>query len=295
MKCPNCNSSDHELGAKFCHVCGWPLSVSSAEQPKSGNSPKIDIPPKRTFTINGVSFNMILVEGGTFMMGAQNEDPSMPNFDPEAYPLFESPVHQETIKSFYIGEVPVTMALWKAVSRDRSIENKGYTHVKFDTVPAFPLTLAQCHALCSELMAQTGEYFRLPTEIEWEFAARGGIKSNNYRFSGSNILPDVGWYYNNMPNGQGTTEEFRFVKQKRPNELGLYDMSGLIWEWCEEGMDYHSRKKLLDKVICRGGSWYSRPSDCRVSKRELLGRDYYNRLDTMRYPGMRLAMSPRNM
>lgn len=115
MKCPNCNTTYHEDGAKFCHVCGTRLVNDSAEQPKPLGTQTRSLPLLRTFTVNGVSFNMILVEGGTFMVEAQNEDPSMPNFDPEAYPYYESPVHQETIKSFYMGEVPVTMALWKAV------------------------------------------------------------------------------------------------------------------------------------------------------------------------------------
>ena len=294
MKCPNCYITN-EQDVIFCRVCGTRLinddnlnrekteQHCKSEPPKEFEVSKDGLPMVRTFEVNGLSFNMILVEGGTFWMGAQKDDPSAANYDPEAYPYTESPVHQEIVNTFYIGETPITMALLKAVLNNNIIEDRGYSHAKYENAPAFPLSLGDCDAFCSELMAQTGEFFRMPTEIEWEFAARGGTRSHGYRFSGSNILTKVGlYYYNNIHQSK---TEFRIVKQKQPNELGLYDMSGLVYEWCQPGYDY---------MVCRGGCWHSAPSECRVSHRTLLSRSVgFNNVDTTYCPGLRLALTPK--
>ena len=278
MKCPICNTIEHESGARFCHKCGNALIPD-------GRAQEISLPSMRSFTVNGVSFNMILVEGGSFMMGAQKDDPTKPNYDPEADP-FESPVHQETVNTFYIGETPVTLALWKAILRDTRIDYLFQTY----NAPVVPVSIAECIEFCSELMAQTGELFRLPTEIEWEFAARGGKRSKGYRFSGSNILTNVGLYRNNTPQSE---TGLCIVKQKQPNELGIYDMSGLVQEWCLPLYDYRNKVPLRDYVGNRGGNWYCPPFNCRISCRNRLQHSVYYYDHEHTDSGFRRAMIPK--
>ena len=170
----------------------------------------ISIPVK-----DGISIDMVRVEAGTFTMGATAEmkDP----WDDE------KPTHRVTlINDYYIGKYEVTQALWKAVMGNNPSEFKG------DNLPVEQVSWKDCQKFLSKLNRITGKMFRLPTEAEWEYAARGGNKSRGYQYSGSNNLLDVAWYDDNS--GRKT----HAVGTKQPNELGIYDMSGNVCEWCQD-------------------------------------------------------------
>ena len=208
-----------------------------------------------TFEANGVSFTMIPVEGGTFTMGATSEMT-------EPY-LWEKPTHQVTLSSYYIGETEVTQALWQAVMGSNPSEFKG------DNLPVEMVSWHDCQTFISRLNSLTGKRFRLPTEAEWEFAARGGNQSSRTQYSGSSCIDDVAWYEGNSG---GKTHP---VKTKQPNELGLYDMTGNVDEWCQDWYDSYSSDAQTDPTgassgdhrVCRGGSLRSFPWGCRSSYR----------------------------
>lgn len=164
------------------------------------------------FTVKGVSFKMIKVEGGTFTMGALGNEGSD----------YEKPAHYVTLSSYYIAETVVTQELWRTVMGSNPSYHEG------DNRPVECVSWADCQLFIGKLQILTGKNFRLPTEAEWEFAARGGIKSLGYKYSGSNVLDSVAWYEENCGG------ETHAVKQKLPNELGLYDMSGNVLEWCQD-------------------------------------------------------------
>ena len=163
------------------------------------------------FTVNGVSFEMVRVEGGTFRMGATSEQEA-DDWDRE------KPVHSVTLSSYYIGKTEVTQALWKAVM------GSNPSYFKSDNQPVENVSWNDCHEFIRKLNALTGQNFRLPTEAEWEFACRGGNNSRGYKYSGSNNLGSVAWYDGNSGN------KTHPVGTKAPNELGIYDMSGNVWE-----------------------------------------------------------------
>ena len=208
------------------------------------------------FTVNGVSFKMIRVEGGTFMMGATNEQGD------EAY-KDEKPAHQVTLSDYSIGEIQVTQELWEAIMGSNPSRFRGANR------PVEKVSWDDCIGFISELSKLTGKSFRLPTEAEWEFAARGGKKGNGCKYAGSNDIDAVAWYDGN------SGRETHPVGQKQPNELGLYDMSGNVWEWCQDWKDDYSsnaqtnptgRKSGYHRVY-RGGSWDCNARDCRSSYR----------------------------
>ena len=236
----------------------------------------------RTFTVGGLTFKMIAVEGGTFTMGRTSEQGS------DAYDN-ERPTHSVTLSSYSIGETEVTQALWQAVMGSNpsyfSGSNKPVEKVSWD----------DCQDFIRRLNALTGENFRLPTEAEWEYAARGGNKSRGYKYAGSNTLGNVAWYWDNIPSqssgsaGYGT----QVVATKSPNELGLYDMSGNVWEWCQDWYDSYSSGSQTNPTgpswgsirVRRGGSWHYFAGGCRVSYRYFLTPDL--RSDDL---GLRLAL-----
>lgn len=267
--------------------------VMESEQPVAQAPAAVD---GLKITVNGVSFMMKEVEGGTFQMGSNDG----------AY-QWERPVHSVTVSSFYLAETEVTQALWKAVTGNNNshfigdelpMDNLSYNDIVYDFLP--------------KLNQLTGKNFRLPTEAEWEFAARGGNRNKGNNYAGSYDVDNVAWYWQNtgdnylsgnddtwdwnkIVNNNGRT---RNVKGKAPNELGLYDMSGNVWEWCsDEWYSYSSTPQTNPRHdgnsessrVMRGGSWCSRTRDCRVAYRSQKKPDehYYKW-------GCRLALSKEN-
>ncbi|MDD6784574.1 MAG: formylglycine-generating enzyme family protein, partial [Prevotellaceae bacterium] len=190
--------------------------------------------------------------------------------------------HQVTLSSYYIGETEVTQALWAVVMGNNPSRFKG------DNNPVEKVSWNDCQEFISKLNSLTGQKFRLPTEAEWEYAARGGNKSRGYQYSGSNNLDDVAWYYGNS--GSKT----HIVKTKQPNELGIYDMSGNVWEWCYDWKgDYSSGSQTNPKGpstgssrVGRGGCWGSGARGCRSANRGN-GAPVYRNDDL----GLRLVLS----
>lgn len=214
------------------------------------------------FAVKGVSFNMIYVEGGTFIMGANEGDKSAaPN---------EKPAHVVTLSDYWMGETLVTYALWKAVMGGYPSSFKGDPNC-----PVEQISWDDCQIFIRELNKLTGEKFRMPTEAQWEFAARGGNlgKDHHYLYAGSNQIDVVAWVEKNSNKGAHP------VKELEPNELGLYDMTGNVYEWCYDWYDngYYSDTPTNDPSgpvigtyrVRRGGSWRELDLYCRVSCRSI--------------------------
>lgn len=227
-----------------------------------------------TITVNGVSFTMVAVQGGTFTMGATSEQGSDALDD-------EKPAHSVTLSDYYIGQTEVTQALWQAVMGSNPSNRKG------NYLPVENVSWHDCDVFISKLNQLTGREFRLPTEAEWEYAARGGNESRSYKYAGSNDLGSVAWYDGNS--GSQTHP----VGQKQANELGIYDMSGNVWEWCQDWYDedYYSKSPSTNPCnsgsgsfcVFRGGSWIYDARFCRVSNRT--GPEVSNE-----FLGLRLAL-----
>jgi len=221
--------------------------------------------PAVTFNVNGVSFTMRAIEGGTFNMGATSEQGT------DAYD-WEKPVHEVTLSNYFIGQTEVTQELWIAVMGS----NPSY----YNTAPELPVervTWNDCQTFISKLNEMTGKSFRLPTEAEWEFAARGGNLSRGYKYAGGDDINAMGWYWGNIPSHYGGTTGYgtQPVATKLPNELGLFDMTGNVWEWCQDWYGNYSSAAQEDPTgpswgsyrIFRGGSWSRSAESCRVSYR----------------------------
>ena len=211
----------------------------------------------QTYTVNGVTFKMVEVDGGTFIMGATKEQGN------DAWDCAK-PAHKVTVSSFLIGQTEVTQELWGAVMGYNPSESGT------DKCPVECVSWNDCQSFISKLNELTGEEFRLPTEAEWEFAARGGNKSKNYKYAGSNSINSVVWYYYN-------SDMIRPVATKKPNELGIYDMSGNVWEWCQDyyDEDYYSESPQTNPTgpsygalrVIRSGDYNDAEDYCRISAR----------------------------
>ena len=217
-----------------------------------------------TITANGVSFVMKAVEGETYVMGGTDDNPA----------------HDETVSSFYMGETEVTQALWKAVMGNEPTHNGGWIAKSGlgDNYPAYEISWNDIQKFIQKLNALTNRNFRLPTDAEWEFAARGGKRANGYLYAGSNHVDEVAWFNKNSGN---VTHE---VKQLKPNELGLYDMSGNVWEWCSDLFD--SKAQDATMRVLRGGGWNRNVDRCQVTFRGKGGPDFRGNSH-----GFRLALS----
>ena len=221
------------------------------EQTPVTNVDNISIP-----VMDGISIDMVRVEAGTFTMGATAE---MKNTEDS-----EKPTHRVTLTNdYYIGKYEVTQALWQTVMGNRPSNFKGYN------LPVEQVSWDDCQEFISKLNRITGKMFRLPTEAEWEYAARGGKKSRGYQYSGSNNLSDVAWYNEN------SGYETYAVGTKQPNELGIYDMIGNVCEWCQDWYGAYSSSSQVNPTgansgsrrVYRGGSWRYPAPYCRSSVR----------------------------
>lgn len=223
----------------------------------------------KQYNVGGVVFNMIKVQAGTFKMGfTLGED--------------VQPVHSVTIsKDYYIGETEVTQELWTAVMGT----NPSY-NTSGSLLPVEEVSWNDCQTFISKLNSLTKANFRLPTEAEWEFAARGGNKSAGYTYSGSNTIDDVAWYRSN------SGDKTHVVKTKQPNELGIYDMSGNVYEWCRDWYGDYSSASVTNPTgaatghfrVYRGGCWGTYASYCRCAV-----RNYHDPKITVNNIGLRLV------
>ena len=300
------------MRAKFCPRCGRPLQGNTESKSKRRlwirrtmvlvciagvvlgivaylnyrqNSPivyKGEIPQStiETIVVNGVEFNMVKIEGGTFHMGATSEQGGYDDEKPVHRVTLsdyyiratlvqggyddEKPVHSVTLSDYYIGETEVTQELWEAVMGSNPSEFKGDNQRPVEYVSWY-----DCQEFIKKLNQLTGKKFRLPTEAEWEYAARGGKYSRGYKYSGSNDVDEVAWYESNS--GETTHP----VATKEANELGLYDMNGNVWEWCKDWYGYYQSNSQTNPTgpsegghrVLRGGGWYYFDESVRVSNR----------------------------
>ena len=266
------------LASLFSISCSKTDDLSS--RTPSDTDPQPDAYPdqtiqSKTFTVGGVSFNMMLVEAGTFTMGA-NHQPDDPFDD-------EQPAHLVTLTNdYYLGQTEVTQDLWQAVMGSNPSDFKDLY------LPVEKVSWYDCHEFIRRLTDSTGCHFRLPTEAEWEFAARGGNNSSGCRYAGSNNLDEVAWY------GANSHRRTNPVGVKRPNELGLYDMNGNVFEWCQDGYGPYSSAPQTNPSgpadapfrVLRGGSWISLALYCRIPKRDANTPDF-----SFGNIGLRLALS----
>ena len=223
------------------------------------------------------TIEMVYVQGGEFLMGCTDKHSDCS--------INEAPAHPVKLDGFHIAKYEVTQELWMAV-----MGGKNPSKVIGDSLPVTGVSWYDAQTFIGKLNQRTGKKYRLPTEAEWEYAARGGNLSKNYRFSGSNTLEDVAWCKknsDNVPHAVGT---------KQPNELGIYDMSGNVYEWCSDGFDFYEANyyetvenpegyNLSETKVYRGGCMTSYWDVCRVSARsQSIPNSQFN------YVGFRLVL-----
>lgn len=266
-------------------------TATKPKQQKQTSNKQPSLPPRtpqelstETFYANGVSFKMCYVKGGTFLMGATSEQGSDASND-------EKPAHRVTISDYYIGQTEVTQALWQAVMGSNPSNWKG------DNFPVEFVSWDDCQQFISKLNSLTGRTFRLPTEAQWEFAARGGNNSRGYKYSGSNSIDNVAVYEVNSYSKGSSSPDYgtHAVATKQANELGIYDMSGNVWEWCQDWKAGYSSYAQTNPTgpssgsyrVFRGGCWNNNASNCRVSHRNDSTPDYW-----YGFFGLRLVLLP---
>lgn len=236
--------------------------------------------------IRNLIANLVRVEGGTFQMGAQNADPAGSNYDPEAQSN-ESPVHEVTLSDYHISKFELTQREWRTVMGYELDWSEQYG--KGDDFPAYNVSRSEALRFLEKLSTMTRLTFRLPTEAQWEYAARGGNQSLQLLYSGSNYVDEVAWYNGNADG------KLHPVGGKQPNELGLCDMSGNLWEWCADTYGPYPSAPQTDPLadsgsqfVLRGGAWTYLPAYCRTTC-----RDSYNGDDASVSVGFRVAMECR--
>lgn len=217
----------------------------------------------KQYEVNGVKFNMVYVQGGTFVMGSMMNDKTAEEDETK---------HKVVLSNYYIGETEVTQELWSAVME------RNPSYFKRDSLfPVESISYDEANDFIEKLNLMTGETFSLPTEAEWEYAAKGGLHRDTFLYSGSHSIDEVAVYGNKSSNiKKDAADAVYTVASKAPNSLGIYDMSGNVYEWCS---DWYSRQYPTDLEVnpkgesegrfrvVRGGCWSSAPHYCRTSKR----------------------------
>lgn len=221
--------------------------------------------PFTTYEANGVEFEMISIEGGSYQMGSNDSDAKE----------WEKPAHSVTVSSFEIGATEVTQALWVAVMGSNPAYSAG------ENLPVENVSWEDCQEFIKRLNRITGQNFRLPTEEEWEFAARGGKESEGFKYSGSNNVDEVAWY--DGTDGVKTTHAVGLGVAH--NELFIWDMSGNVWEWTQNNWTPSYSQSPTSERVCRGGGYSSDASMCTVTYRRNRTPDYRDR-----NLGLRLAL-----
>ena len=227
-----------------------------AEEPAEFVLHDVELPASQDALIKKLIDDMVLVQGGVFVMGATREQ------EDDSWEM-EYPAHQVKLSTFYICKYEVTQALWEAVMGNNPSSSQGRAK------PVEMVSWTDCNKFIERLNQLSGIEFRLPTEAEWEYAARGGNKSRHYKYAGSDELEKVAWFDNNA---EGASHP---VGGKYPNELGLHDMSGNVWEWCADWQNFYTDEIQINPVgefesqgrVMRGGCWRLSDSVCRVSFR----------------------------
>ncbi|MBQ2703065.1 MAG: formylglycine-generating enzyme family protein [Alistipes sp.] len=259
------------IARQTINVSNSQISFRLTTKTAAASAPAISAPATATATpVSSVNaapdalpqIEMVFVKGGTFMMGATPEQGRDAAYD-------EKPAHSVTVSDFYIGKYEVTQAQWEAVMGENP------SHYKGENRPVESVNWNDIQEFIEKLNAKTGKKYRLPTEAEWEYAARGGDQSKGYKYSGSNNIDEVAWYDTN------SASRTHIVGQKQPNELGLYDMSGNVWESCSDWYwSKYYKNALSDNPtgpatgsgrVLRGGGYSNYASSCRVSTRFFSG------------------------
>lgn len=250
-----------KISSLFCCVASLAMLISAVMFVSCGNKKVYSGDKNRTFNVDSVEFEMVYVEGGTFKMGQCDMSRLDDVESISDLSRLMSRGRKVTLRDYYIGETEVTQALWQAVMGGNPSRYRGANR------PVECVSWIDCQNFIAKLNELTGENFCLPTVAQWEFAARGGIYSEGYIYSGSNDIEAVAWYEDNACDVQdkGT----RPVATKQPNELGIYDMSGNVEEWCQ----YSDEDDVINPLVpssapkCpfRGGSWYNAAINCRYT------------------------------
>lgn len=222
----------------------------------------------------GMKMEMVYVEGGTFQMGGTAEQGSDAFID-------ERPIRNVKLDSYYIGKYEVTWEQWISVMYDTLVHYSK----EFKNIPVFAVRWEDAQKFCEKLSLATGRTHVLPTEAQWEYAARGGVHKSNVKYAGSAIVSDVAWY-----GGEKYREEDipHPVGQKKPNKLGIYDMSGNVAEWCSDIHGTYNKDDTDNPIgascllceeaarVVRGGCWSDEAEYCRVSARDLAFLDEFD-------------------
>ena len=263
------------------YALGWTETPPKSLETSSHGSIHNFSKNNKVFQINGCQFTMVYVKGGTYAIGATPEQGLFAGYD-------EKPSREVILDDFFIGETLVTQKLWSSVMKSNP------SHFKGENLPVEMVSWDDCNSFLNLLSASLQVRFSLPTEAEWEYAARGGNKTKNRKYAGcdDSAISDYVWF---KETSGGCTHD---VMTKLPNELGLYDMSGNVSEWCLDWYfsSYANNSSKNNPTgpqtgmwkVFRGGSWYERSMDCRVSKRAYMNPMYRNKR-----VGLRLVISNR--
>ena len=241
-----------------------------------------DLGKKEKDAVRDMISNMVKVEAGTFYMGAQKDSVEYYCYDEEATSL-EGPVHEVTVSEFYINKYEVTQLLWEAIMGETPNKEKDMQwedeYGKGDNYPAYRISYKEVETFIGKLNEYTGLRFSLPTEAQWEYAAKGGKDTYYSLYAGGGNVLEVAWIDSN-------SDKCSEVGKKDANGLGLYDMSGNVWEMCQDWYYDYTEEAVTDPVgeeynqgykVFRGGSWNTNAQQARVTARYRQGihyRDY---------------------